>query len=193
MTESFDRELETRLVRYASIDTQSDETSATSPSTAIQFDLLRMLVNELTEIGAADVQLTDYGTVLATVPATVDHAVPTIGLLAHVDTAPAYKATGVKPVVHRRYNGGEISFAKAPGMKLTPEDFPYLAERAGDDIITASGDTLLGADDKAGVAIIMTAARHLLARIEHDESTNNVILPHRIRPGESWGPPPARA
>lgn len=163
MTNTFARELEDRLVRYASIDTQSDETSAAQPSTAVQLNLLRLLADELAEIGAADVRLTDYGTVLATVPATVDHEVPVIGLLAHVDTAPAFNATGVKPVVHRGYNGGDITFADAPGLVLSPDAFPYLAKKVGDDIVTASGTTLLGADDKAGVAIIMTAARHLLA------------------------------
>jgi tripeptide aminopeptidase len=163
MRSEFDTELETRLVRYAAVDSQSDETSASAPSTAIQLDLQRMLLAELTEIGAEDVRLTEYGVVLATIPATVRAEVPVMGWLAHVDTAPAYKATGVKPVVHRGYNGGTITFADAPELQLSPENAPYLGEKIGDDIITASGTTLLGADDKAGVAIIMTAARHLLA------------------------------
>ncbi|MEO0654817.1 MAG: peptidase T [Pseudomonadota bacterium] len=163
MRTEFDAELEERLVRYAKIDSQSDETSASTPSTAIQFDMQNLLVDELNEIGASDVQLTDYGAVLATVPATVNHAAPVIGFCAHVDTAPAFHAEGVKPVVHRGYNGGEIAFADAPDLKLSPEIAPYLAEKAGDDIITASGTTLLGADDKSGVAILMTMARHLIA------------------------------
>ncbi len=163
MKTEFDRELEERLVRYAAVDTQSDENSTTSPSTAIQLNLSRMLAAELTEIGAADVMVTDYGAVLATIPATVTGAAPVIGLLAHVDTAPQYHAVGVKPVVHRGYNGGAISFADAPQLVLSPENSAYLAEKVGDDIITASGTTLLGADDKAGVAIIMTAARRLLS------------------------------
>jgi tripeptide aminopeptidase len=171
MRTEFDAELESRLVRYAAVDTQSSDDSTTSPSTAIQLDLQRMLVAELEGIGAKDVRLTDYGVVLATVPATVGQNAPVIGLLAHVDTAPAFNATGVKPVVHRGYNGGSISFADAPGLVLSPEGSPYLAEKVGDDIVTASGTTLLGADDKAGVAIIMTAARHLLANpdIPHGE------------------------
>jgi tripeptide aminopeptidase len=159
----FTRELEDRLVRYASIDTQSDETSATSPSTACQLDLQRLLVTELHAIGAQDVRLTDYGAVLATIPGTVHHTAPVMGWLAHVDTAPAYAASGVKPVVHRAYDGGTITFPDAPGLVLSPAQSPYLAGKVGDDIITASGTTLLGADDKAGIAIIMTAARHLLA------------------------------
>ncbi|MEL6643148.1 MAG: peptidase T [Pseudomonadota bacterium] len=163
MRTEFDAELEERLVRYAAIDSQSDETSASTPSTKVQFDMLNLLVEELKGIGAADVQLTDYGAVLATVPATVAGDVPVIGFCAHVDTAPAFHAEGVKPVVHRGYNGGEIAFADAPDLKLSPEIAPYLGEKAGDDIITASGTTLLGADDKSGVAIIMTMARHLIA------------------------------
>lgn len=158
----FDTELEERLIRYAAIDSQSDEESPSSPSTNIQFDILRMLERELTAIGAEDVRLTDYGVVLATIPATVAGEAPAMGWLAHVDTAPQFNATGVKPRVIRRYNGGAISYPDAPGLVLSPEEFPYLSEKIGTDIITASGSTLLGADDKAGVAIIMTAARHLL-------------------------------
>ncbi|WP_341234892.1 peptidase T [uncultured Sulfitobacter sp.] len=165
MRSDFDRELEQRLVRYAAIDSQSDETSPTSPSTQRQLDMSRLLVKELEAMGAADVELTDYGVVLATVPATVDGA-PVMGWCAHVDTAPQFNATGVKPVVHRGYNGGDITFADAPELKLSPENSPFLAEKQGDDIITASGTTLLGGDDKAGVAIIMTAARHLLENPE---------------------------
>jgi tripeptide aminopeptidase len=162
MRTEFDCELEERLVRYTAIDTQSDDSTGTQPSTAIQLDLQRLLLSELTAIGAADVRLTDYGAVLATIPATAENT-PTIGFLAHVDTAPQFNATGVRPVVHRNYNGGAISFADAPALTLTPEVSPYLGKKAGHDIITASGTTLLGADDKAGVSVIMTAARHLLA------------------------------
>ncbi len=163
MPSDFDRELEDRLTRYAAIDTQSDETSPTSPSTACQFDLLNLLRDELVEMGAADVRLTDYGAVLATIPATTSASAPTIGLLAHVDTAPQFAASGVRPRVIRAWNGGEIRFPDAPDLALSPENSPYLAGKIGDDIITASGTTLLGADDKAGVAIVMTAARRLLA------------------------------
>lgn len=164
MAGQFDEELETRLVRYAAIDSQSDENSDTVPSTAIQMDMLRLLEGELREIGAADVEITKYGAVLATVPGNAEG--PTIGLLAHVDTAPQFNATGVKPRVVKGYNGGDITFPDAPGLVLSPEDFPYLAKKQGHDIITASGTTLLGADDKAGVAIIMAAMRHLIANPE---------------------------
>lgn len=162
MRTAFDSELESRLIRYTAVDTQSDERSDSQPSTAIQLDLQRLLLAELQQIGAADVQLTDYGVVLATIPATPGVTAPVLGLLAHVDTAPAFNATGVKPIVHRGYNGGAITFPDAPELALTPEYSPYLASRLGHDIITASGTTLLGGDDKAGVAIIMTLARHLL-------------------------------
>ncbi len=160
----FHEELATRLIRYAAIDSQSDEDSAASPSTDIQFSILKLLQAELIEIGASDVTLTEYGTVLATIPGTA--AGPTVGLLAHVDTAPQFNATGVKPRLIKGYNGGAISYPDNPALSLTPEAFPYLATKQGHDIITASGLTLLGADDKAGVAILMTAARHLLAHPE---------------------------
>jgi len=160
----FHAELETRLTRYAAIDSQSDADSAASPSTEIQLNILRLLEAELKEIGASDVQLTPYGTVLATIPGTAPG--PTVGFLAHVDTAPQFNASGVKPRVIRGYNGGAISFPDNPALTLSPDHNPYLAGKVGHDIITASGLTLLGADDKAGVAILMTAARHLLANPE---------------------------
>ena len=160
MSNTFDTELEARLVRYAAIDTQSDASFASQPSTPIQLDLSRLLLEELQAMGATDVQLTDYGVVLATIGGTA--AGPVMGWLAHVDTAPQFNATGVKPVVHRGYNGGDITFVDAPELRLSPENSPHLANKAGEDIITASGTTLLGGDDKAGVAIAMTAARHLL-------------------------------
>lgn len=160
MKSQFDQSLEDRLVRYAAIDSQSDEESPSSPSTKIQYDMLRLLEKELTAIGAQDVEVTPYGAVLATLPGTVPG--PTLGFLAHVDTAPQFNATGVKPRVIKGYNGGDITFPDDPALKLSPDEFAYLAEKQGHDIITASGTTLLGADDKAGVAIIMTAAQHLL-------------------------------
>ena len=162
MNSMFDRELEGRLLRYVRIDTQSNEKSTTSPSTEKQYDLLRLLAEELTSIGAQDVKVTDYGAVLASIPATVDTDAPTIAFLAHVDTAPAFNGTGVKPIVHRHYGGGDILLPDDGGVVLSPKQSPYLGTKIGDDIVTASGSTLLGADDKAGVAIVMTVARHLL-------------------------------
>ena len=175
MSQQFNTEVEDRLVRYCRIDTQSDAASPSEPSTAQQLDLLRLLADELREMGAADVTLTDYGAVLATLPATVAGETPAVAFLAHVDTAPGYNASGVKPIVHRGYDGGDIVLPDDPGQVLSPRNSPYLEQKVGDDIVTASGATLLGADDKAGVAIIMTAARYLLAHPE---------LPHgRLRIG----------
>jgi len=170
----FDAELQDRLVRYAAIDSQSDEDSPSAPSTAIQYDMLRLLEQELTDIGATDVVVTDYGTVIATIPGNSDG--PTIGFLAHVDTAPQFNATGVKPRVIKGYNGGEITFPDNPELTLSPAVNPYLGEKVGQDIITASGTTLLGADDKAGVAIIMTAARHMLANPDAKRPTIRVAF-----------------
>jgi tripeptide aminopeptidase len=168
MFDQFTARVEERLLRYVQIDTQSDEGSKETPSTAKQYDLLRPLVEELRAIGVEDVTLTDYGTVLATIPATVDRTpdgaqIPTIAFMAHVDTAPQYSGTGVKPRVHRNYDGGPITFPDAPELILSPEGSPYLSQKIGEDIITASGSTLLGADDKSGVAVIMTMAEALIA------------------------------
>lgn len=166
MSHDFQDELTSRLIRYCKIDSQSDADSPSSPSTETQLDMQHLLISELKEIGAQDVTLTPYGTVLATLPSTAGPDAPTLALLAHVDTAPQFNATGVKPVVHKSYNGGDISFPDAPELTLSPANSPYLGTKQGHDIITASGTTLLGADDKAGVAIVMTAARHLLANPE---------------------------
>ena len=155
-------ELEARLIRYCATDTQSDPDSPSQPSTAIQLDLARMLADELTEIGAQDVRITEYGAVLATLPGNASG--PVIGFLAHMDTAPQFNATGVKPRVVRAYDGGVIRYPDNPDLVLSPEVSPRLDEKLGHDIVTASGLTLLGADDKAGVAIIMTAARRLMAQ-----------------------------
>jgi len=156
----FHDELKARLIRYCAIDSQSDMDSPSAPSTDCQHAMLDLMVADLTDIGAVDVTKTSYGTVLATIPGNAPG--PTIGLLAHVDTAPQFNATGVKPRVIEGYNGGAITFPDDPDLVLSPEDFPYLADKVGDDIVTASGLTLLGADDKAGIAIIMTAVRHLM-------------------------------
>ncbi|MFL7870539.1 MAG: peptidase T, partial [Anaerolineales bacterium] len=166
MSSTFLNELEERLLRYVKIDTTADPTSPTTPSTQIQFDLLHLLMDELKEIGVQDISLTSYGAVLATIPATADVEAPTIALLAHVDTAPQFSGTNVKPIVHHNYNGEQIVLPDDPSLVLSPKDLPYLEQKVGDDIVTASGTTLLGADDKAGVAIIMTAMRHLLQNPE---------------------------
>jgi tripeptide aminopeptidase len=162
MSQTFDKELEERLIRYARIDTTSDEASPTTPSTEKQYDLLNLLVDELRDGGARDVTLTDYGAVLATIPSTAATDAPTIAFLAHVDTSQAFPGAGVAPIVHRSYDGSDIVLPDDAEAILSPERFPYLATKVGEDIITASGTTLLGADDKAGIAIIMAMSRHLL-------------------------------
>jgi tripeptide aminopeptidase len=155
--------LEERLVRYARIDTQSDGASETVPTTARQLDLQRVLKAELEGLDAEDVRLTDAGFLLATIPATTRRSVPTVAFLAHVDTASDFAASGVRPIVHRDYAGTHIVLPGNPDVTLDPAKEPALAARRGDTIITADGTTLLGADDKAGVAIIVTVAEHLLA------------------------------
>ena len=157
------KELESRFVQYVQIDTTSDEFSTTTPSTARQFDLLRLLAVELNEMGAADVVVTEYGCVFATIPATIEDAdLPTVAFLAHVDSSPAFSGTGVKPLIHRAYDGTPIVLPDDPSRVIDPDVYPYLKEKVGDDIVTASGTTLLGADDKAGVAIVMSLANYLL-------------------------------
>ena len=166
MHSTFDRDVEERLVRYVQIDTQSDEASTTSPSTEKQLDLLRLLVRELNDIGAQDVRLTDYGAVIGTIPATVGTSAPAIAFLGHVDTSPGFSGTGVKPRVHRGYGGEDITYQDDIDLVLSPRTSGYLASKIGDDIVTASGKTLLGADDKAGVAIVMTMVHHLITHPE---------------------------
>ena len=154
-----------RFLRYVRLDTRSDDRSASTPSTPGQWDLLRLLERELRELGAADVTLTPHGYVLATLPATVPHPVPTVAWCAHVDTAPNLPGAA-KPIVHRAYDGRPLVLPDDPAQVLTVETIPHLRGAIGHDVITASGTTLLGADDKAGVAIIMAVARHLLRHPE---------------------------
>jgi tripeptide aminopeptidase len=152
-----------RFLRYVQIETQSDETSTTCPSTPGQLVLLKMLYDELREMGAEDVKMTKHGYVMATIPATIRKPeVPTIAFLAHVDTSPDCSGKGVKPVVHRGYDGGVIKFRDNPRLALSPATSPELSAAKGKDVVTASGTTLLGADDKAGVAAVMTLAEGLL-------------------------------
>ena len=162
-----------RFLRYVCYDTQADESSASYPSTSTQLALLRDLAGELQALGAADVRMDPYGYVTATVPATsLKSHVPTIGFIAHVDTSPEMSGAGVKPLVHRGYDGHDIALPDDPTAVLRRAEHQALAERIGDDIVTASGTTLLGADNKAGVAEIMTAVEHLLT---HPEIAHGVV------------------
>jgi tripeptide aminopeptidase len=156
-----------RFLRYVRYDTQSDERSTTYPSTAIQLVLLRELARELREIGLADADVDAFGYTTATIPPTVAGThIPTIGFIAHVDTSPEIDGAGVRPIVHRAYDGRDLVLPDDPSVVLRLADNPALAEQMGHDIVTASGTTLLGADNKAGVAEIVTAAAYLLAHPE---------------------------
>lgn len=155
-----------RLMRYVRIDTQSDPDSDTCPSTGKQKDLSRLLVRELQAIGVSDAVMDDNGYVYATIPSNTDRQVPVICLCAHVDTAPDCSGAGVKPILHRAWDGSPIVLPDDPSQVIRVEDHPYLSERLGDDIVTASGTTLLGADDKAGVAVIMEVADFLMKHPE---------------------------
>jgi len=153
-----------RFIRYVKIDTQADEHSGTYPSTAKQKDLSRLLADECRAMGLADATMDEYGIVLATIPATAP--APTIAWVAHVDTSPETSGTNVKPIVHRSYRGGDITLPGDPSKVIRVAENPTLKELIGATIVTSDGTTLLGADDKAGIAAIMTAAAHLLAHPE---------------------------
>ncbi|MEP7375070.1 MAG: peptidase T [Chitinophagaceae bacterium] len=160
-----------RFLRYVQIDTQSDPQSSSFPSTDKQKDLSRILVEELKQIGITDAHMDEWGYVYATIPATTDKKVPVICFCAHVDTASDCSGTNVKPILHKNYRGDDIVLPddKTQVLKLT--EYPYLEKQIGNDIITASGTTLLGSDDKAGVAEIMDLTNFLQSNkeIRHGE------------------------
>lgn len=157
-------ELLDRFLKYVQIDTQADEHSESSPSTAKQLELSRLLADECKQMGLKDVTLSPQGVVMATVPQTVTHHAPTIAWVAHVDTSPETSGTNVKPIVHREYDGGDIVLPGDPTKVIRGEENPDLCNLLGGTIITTDGTTLLGADDKAGVAVIMSAAEQLMKR-----------------------------
>jgi tripeptide aminopeptidase len=161
-------------MRYVRIDTQSDEDSETYPSTAKQLELLRLLVDELHEIGLTDAAIDEHGYVTATIPATVDRETPTVAFFAHVDTAREVTGANVKPQ-RIRYEGGEIPLGDS-GQVIRPEESPELPKHVGHDLITTDGTTLLGADDKAGIAEIMAAAAYLVAHPEVPHGTVKVAF-----------------
>ena len=165
-----------RFLRYVRIDTQAQEGSSTYPSTAKQLDLSRLLADELREIGLEDVELSAHGYVFATLPGTP--GAPVIGLIAHVDTTPESPGTGVSPIVHQDYAGGPIVLPGDLSQVVDPEELTELAQRIGHDIVTSDGTTLLGADDKAGVAEIMAAVAYL----------QGATHPSRVRPFASASP-----
>ena len=160
-----------RFLRYVQIDTQSDPQSLSFPSTEKQKNLSRILVEELMQMGIADAHLDEWGYVYATIPATTDKKVPVICFCAHVDTAPDCSGTHVKPLLHKNYRGEDIILPDDKTQVLRLNEYPYLQTQMGNDIITASGTTLLGSDDKAGVAEIMDLANFLISNkeIKHGE------------------------
>ena len=154
-----------RFLRYVSVDTQSNEESETQPSAAKELDLLKMLRDELAALGV-EVTLDEYGYVMASLPSNVGEGVPAVGFIAHVDTAPDASGKDVKPQIIEKYDGGAIDLKGVPGLQLRPEEFPELLHYVGETLITTDGTTLLGADDKAGIAEIMTAVQYM---VEHPE------------------------
>lgn len=160
-----------RFLRYVSVDTQSDENSESQPSSAKQLDLLRMLRDELTAMGV-EATLDEYGYVMAKLPSNIDRKVPVVGFIAHVDTSPDASGANVRPQIIENYDGGDIALKGVPGLFLKPSEFPELLAHKGETIITTDGTTLLGADDKAGVAEIMNDVQYM---VEHPEFKHGEI------------------
>ena len=160
-----------RLLNYVSYDTESDEASESCPSTAKQLVLAEQLRQELIELGAADVRVSEFGYVFARIPATSDEKVPVLGFIAHMDTSPALSGADVKPRIVQDYDGGDIVLNEEKQIVMKVADFSFLPGLKGEDLIVTDGTTLLGADDKAGIAEIMTMAEHLLTHpeIKHGE------------------------
>ena len=160
-----------RFLRYVSIETTSDENSESQPSAAREWDLLKLLRDELAALGV-EVTLDEYGYVMASIPSNVDAKVPAIGFIAHVDTAPDASGKDVKPQIIKNYDGGDIALKGVPGLYLKPAEFPEMLHYKGQTLITTDGTTLLGADDKAGVAEIMNAVQYI---VEHPEFKHGPI------------------
>ena len=165
-----------RFMRYVQVDTQSDPNSNDHPTTQKQKDLSVILADELKAIGLPDAHTDEYGYVYATIPATTNKKVPVICFCSHIDTAPDCSGTNVKPILHRHYNGDDIILPDDPAQVISVKDYPYLKQHIGADIITASGLTLLGADDKAGVAIIMDVANYLVTHPEMQHGTIKILF-----------------
>ena len=160
-----------RFLRYVSIDTQSDENSESQPSAAKELDLLKLLCKELNDMGV-EATLDEYGYVMGTIPSNIDKKVPAIGFITHVDTSPDASGKDVKPQIISNYDGGDIELKGMPGLALKPSEFPELLNHKGETLITTDGTTLLGADDKAGVAEIMNAVQYI---VEHPEFKHGEI------------------
>jgi tripeptide aminopeptidase len=165
-----------RFMRYVQIDTQSDPHSETSPTTEKQKSLSNLLAEELKAIGISDAHADEFGYVYATIPSNTNKNVPVICFCSHVDTAPDCSGSNVKPILHKSYNGEDIVLPDDTSQVITTTDYPYLKKHIGHDIITASGLTLLGADDKAGVAIIMDLANYLVTNTDIKHGTIKILF-----------------
>ncbi len=165
-----------RFLRYVQIDTQSDPESKTIPSTAKQKDLGKLLADELLDLGLSDAHLDPYGYVYATIPANTDKQVPVICFCSHMDTSPDSSGKDVKPIVHRNYDGTDLVLPDDTTVVIRLAEHPDLAEQMGNDIVTASGTTLLGADNKAGIAAIMDAAQYLMQYPEIEHGTIKILF-----------------
>lgn len=165
-----------RFCRYVQIDTQSDPESPTQPSTEKQKNLGKLLVEELLSIGIKDAHLDEYGYVYATIPSNKEKRVPVICFCSHMDTSPDCSGENVKPIIHQNYQGGNIVLPADTKIVLKPEDHPDLKDQVGNDIITADGTTLLGADNKSGVAEIMEAARYLMMNPQVKHGTIRILF-----------------
>ena len=174
-----------RFLRYVKINTRSDDTvQGRIPSTDNQWELARLLEKELNELGLQDVNLSDKCFVTATLPANTQKKVPVIGFLAHIDTSPDFNAENVQPQVIEQYDGGKILLNKEKGILLSPTEFPELKMYVGQTLITTDGTTLLGADDKAGVAEIMTALAYMVSHPEFEHGTVKVVFTPDEETGE---------
>ncbi|MFN5416131.1 MAG: peptidase T [Flavobacteriia bacterium] len=160
-----------RFFKYVQIDTEADPNSETTPSSMKQKDLAKVLVQELLDLGISDAEMDEWGYVYATIPSNTDKKVPTICFCSHMDTAPDCSGKNVKPILHKKWDGSPMVLPDDTSVVITTESQKYLKEKIGDDIITASGLTLLGADDKAGIAIIMDLAQYLTQnpKIKHGD------------------------
>ncbi len=176
MFSSYNFTVAERFLRYVQIDTQSDPQSKTQPSSEKQKNLGVLLVKELKELGITDAELDTYGYVYATIPSNTQKKVPVICFCAHMDTAPDCSGKNVKPIVHKNYDGGDIILPDDPTQIISPDDHPYLKEKKGEDIITASGNTLLGADDKAGIAVIMDMANYFVSHPEFKHGDIKILF-----------------
>lgn len=172
-----------RFLNYVKFDTQSSETNGSFPSTGKQKELAKVLVKELLKIGLSDAAMDDNGYVMATLPATSDKDVPTIGLIAHLDTSPAVSGENVKAMVHENYRGGDLELSSESGVVIKADENPGLADQIGNDIITSDGNTLLGADNKAGIAEIFDALHHLA----HNPKIKHGTIKVAVTPDEEIG------